>query len=206
MAYRAGMQGSKERHGWAGGVAGALGPTRLLTAFAAAAALLMMVHTTAYFISRYAFSYPLPATLEVVAIYYMVVLVFAALAALAKSERGFISMTMVVDWLPRRARASLRRVSDGVTALYVGTLAVAAFQKAMWATENREVLETAYAVFPVWPSRWIVCVGLLVVTVLVVMRLFRSRLHAPPFLIAAQGRPYSSTPEEGDDERFGTHQ
>jgi TRAP-type C4-dicarboxylate transport system permease small subunit len=70
---------------------------------------------------------------------------------------------IVVELFTRNLTAPALRRLDGWIALlglaYVGLMAVSGFEEALKRTRIRDTLETAGATFQVWPSRWLLPLG-----------------------------------------------
>jgi TRAP-type C4-dicarboxylate transport system permease small subunit len=133
-------------------------PGRALAWFGGIVTLLMMAHISADVIAREVFESPINGTLEITASFYMVALVFLPLAHVTLGE-GHI----VVELFTRNLTAPALRRLDGWIALlglaYVGLMAVSGFEEALKRTRIRDTLETAGATFQVWPSRWLLPLG-----------------------------------------------
>lgn len=126
------------------------------------ALLIMMLHITAEVILRSAFNVTIPATLEIVSFYYMVFAVFAGLGLVALLNEQVI-VEVFLNWAPRRVLL----VIDGVAALlgagYAGILVYGGWLEAQSAMKFNEIVAVRGFDLPIWPSRWIAVVGLLVI-------------------------------------------
>ena len=67
---------------------------------------LMAVHVIVDVLARYSFNQPLPGTIEIVSLYYMVAVIFLPVAYV-QMRRQHIVVTQFTDWLPVRGRLSL---------------------------------------------------------------------------------------------------
>lgn len=137
---------------------------------AALTAFIMMVHVAGSFLARYLFSYPLYATLAIVANYYMVILVFVGLVWAVRGD--LIGMTLVVSQLRAGVRRWFAVAAYLITAGYVGVLAFATTVRAISATKDGEMVDTGLALLSTWQSRWIVAVCLILVTLFQLERAF----------------------------------
>lgn len=150
---------------------------RALMVVAAAATLAMMLHVTADIIWKYIFIAPIRGTLEVVAGWYMVAVVFCSIAYVEVKE-GHI----VVDLFTRGLRPSrlngLRTFNYALSALYVGALGWLALEEAIRRTAQNEVWETVNGYLSIWPSRWLVVAGFTVLFAVFAMRSIKALLAA----------------------------
>tara|TARA_R110002020_G_scaffold15140_65_gene53512 strand:- start:1253 stop:1774 length:522 start_codon:yes stop_codon:yes gene_type:complete len=127
-------------------------------AIAAAGALVMMLHICAEVVSRNLFGAPIPATVEIVSRYYMVVLAFLPLAWLER-RRGMVSVE-ATDFLLSPA---VRRWSDVAVAL-VSAVIYAGLAYTTWLAALKNfsagtfVMALEVAV-PVWPTYFLPPLG-----------------------------------------------
>jgi TRAP-type C4-dicarboxylate transport system permease small subunit len=122
---------------------------------------LMALHVIADVSSRYVLNQPLPGTIEIVSLYYMVAVIYLPIAYV-QSRRQHIVVLQFTEWLPQRAQVFL----DGL----VGLLATAVLALLAW----RGMVEAARATavgqqsiagthaIASWPPRWFVPLGLAV--------------------------------------------
>lgn len=134
--------------------------TNLLLVIGACVAGIMAVHIIGDVIGRYVFNHPLPGTVEIVARFYMIALVFLPLAQVQRRDEHFVS-TLFTDFLPERAKNALEATTSILMAAVAVLLAWAAIAAAQHATLNSEQVQAADFIIYSWPSRWIVPVGLL---------------------------------------------
>ena len=109
-------------------------PSDALAAVAGVLILVMMVHVTADVFGRLAFSAPINGTLEIVAGYYMVAVVFLPLAHVSRGE-GHIFIELFTRKLPFRVRSWM---DAGAAVLTFGYIAVMAWQCAIEAIIQTE--------------------------------------------------------------------
>lgn len=119
----------------------------------------MMLHIVADVAMKYLLNDPIDGTTEIVAAYYMVSAVFLPLAYVA-----FTSGHLVVELFTRRLRDYPLRLLIGFTGL--ATLAYLIFVmyhtavEAVRRTKEGEAWETSVDLLAVWPSRWLLPIGL----------------------------------------------
>jgi TRAP-type C4-dicarboxylate transport system permease small subunit len=117
----------------------------------------MTVHITIDVIWEHIFNKPIEGTLEIVSLYYMVGLVFLALAYVEQKD-AHISADLVFMLLP--APAKIVAYAFGVLAalLYFGLLTYQTALDAWYATENHETAMANF-VFYIWPAKWMIPIG-----------------------------------------------
>lgn len=120
---------------------------------------LMAMHIVADVGGRYLFRSPLPGTVEIVARYYMVLLVFLPLAYVQKREGHFVA-GIFTDRLPSPVLLRLIGVTDLIMAGMTALLTWSAVSAAIHATHNAEQVQLAEFLLPAWPGRWFVPLGL----------------------------------------------
>jgi TRAP-type C4-dicarboxylate transport system permease small subunit len=125
----------------------------------AAAISLMAVHIVVDVLLRTLFRAPLPGTVEFVSRYYMVILVFLPLAYVQMRGAHFVA-GLFTDYLPARTRQMLDGVTSLCMALVAGLMAWTSVSSALYATRNGEQVQAAQFVIPTWPGRWLVPIGL----------------------------------------------
>lgn len=135
---------------------------KILVALGGAALLIMMLHITLEVVLRSAFNITVPGTLEIVSFYYMVFAVFAGLALVALVNEQVI-VEVFLNWLPHRIMLFV----DGVAALlgagYAGLLVYGGVLEAKSAMKFNEMVAIRGFDVPIWPSRWIAVVGLVLI-------------------------------------------
>lgn len=133
--------------------------THLLMVISGLVFALMAVHIVADVAGRYLFRSPLPGTVEIVARYYMVLLVFLPLAYVQKREGHFVA-GIFTDRLPPSVLLRLIGFTDLVMAAVGALLTWSAVSAAIHATQNAEQVQLAEFLLPAWPGRWLVPLGL----------------------------------------------
>ena len=147
-------------------------PANVLIAFACVIAVMMMFHIVADVFSKYAFNSPIEGTIETVAGYYMVAVVFFPFAYVAYTEGQ-----IVVELFTRRMSARRVMRLDGIVAiatfLYMALFAWMTVEEAVYNTIQLEIWETGTSMIPIWPSRWFIPIGCGVMAAHVLYRLIR---------------------------------
>lgn len=134
---------------------------------------LMMVHIGADVVGKYFFNYPIPATLEVVAWYYMVAAIFLPVAYIQLHQKHLM-VELFTRALPPRAMALLEGLVCVLGFVYVSILVVLTFEGAMVETANGAAHDVTYFDLPVWPSRWFLPAALFVMAVIMALQATRN--------------------------------
>jgi TRAP-type C4-dicarboxylate transport system permease small subunit len=136
----------------------AVGAGRQLNNVAMVLISVMMLHITLDVVGKYLFNAPIEGTLETVALYYMVAIVFLPLAYSTHSG-GQIVVELFTRNLSDRTVQSI----DGAIGLFafafLGLFAWQTGLEAVARTDSGEVRETATSVISIWPSRWLPVIG-----------------------------------------------
>lgn len=131
--------------------------SRALAIVAGVCLVLMMVHVVADVAAKYLFNSPIEGTLEIVAAYYMVAVVFLPLS-IAELRREHIYVDMFVRHLPAGRRAAVYLCTSLLTAGFYGLLAFETGQEALHSYRiNEMMMGTSFVV--VWPGRWFLPIG-----------------------------------------------
>ena len=134
------------------------GPSSLLANLSMVVVTIMMVHVVADVSMKYLFNSPIHGTLEIVAAYYMVAVVFLPLAH-ATRHGGQIIVELFTRGMSVR---NVRRLDGAVGVLGAAYLAMftwQTFNEAVRRTRGGEMWETAEDLVAVWPSRWLLPLG-----------------------------------------------
>lgn len=142
----------------------------LLVWCACASGALMMVHVTVDVFFRSFLNAPIPGTIEVVSAYYMVIIAFFPLAYISQTD-GHIIVELFTSWLPKKKLSVLNLVVGIVVAGYLTVFVWASVSIAVAKTDEGEVRETAAGYLQVWPSRWLLAVGLMIMAVIAVRQI-----------------------------------
>lgn len=161
---------------------------KFIIALAILAAAMMMLQVTLDVLCKYLFNYPIPLTLEAVASLYMVSLIFLPLGLVTK-ERNHTSVDLFTLKLSRRKRAGLdtfgHLLGIGLSALLIYFTT----EEAIHQTQIGETWETSIGYVEIWPARWIVPLGCLLMLAWFVM------LAIEDTLIAMGKTPPKNPPE-----------
>lgn len=139
---------------------------------------LMMVQIVADVLSRWLFGAPLSGTMEVVSVYYLVPLTFFPLAAIQFADRH-IAVDMFVQLLPADMRRPLALAMSVLALVFTGWLAFVSFEEAIGGYQIGEVIETAASVMIIWPSRFILAIGIFFMVVVLAMQLIEQVFPRP---------------------------
>lgn len=129
----------------------------------------MLVHVTAYVIMRYAVSMPVPATVEIVSYYYMILIAFLPIAW-AERRGDMISVEVFAQFFTGR----LGRVVDTFVALLTcGAYTILAYTT--WTVAMREFAARSFTIslsvaIPTWPSYFILPVSFALAAIVTLYR------------------------------------
>lgn len=151
--------------------------SELFVVIAGAALVLMMVHVTADVVGKYVFVAPIPGTAEVVASYYMIATVFLPLAYIEVQRRPIV-VELFYDRLPLALRPVLDITATFASVAFYGFLAWQSVFIALNAYEIGEIVEGAWRVV-VWPSRFLLPIGLVLACLVLIVRLVADVLDPP---------------------------
>ena len=130
-----------------------------LLALGAVIIALMAIHVIADVSSRFLFNQPLPGTIEIVSLYYMVATIYLPLAYV-QSRHQHIVVHQFTDWLPAPARLAMDGLAGILATVVLALLSWRGVMEAMRATEvGQESIAGVYAIAS-WPPRWFVPLGL----------------------------------------------
>lgn len=147
---------------------------------------LMAVHVIADVLARYLFNQPLPGTIEIVSLYYMVATIYLPIAYV-QSRRQHIAVYQFTEWLPERGRLIIDGLVGILSTVVVALLAWRGVIEAMRATEiGQQSIAGSYAISS-WPPRWFVPFGLAVMALQTIVQCARD------FSAALFGGPVPST-------------
>lgn len=133
----------------------------------------MMLHIGADIVGKYFFNYPIPATLEIVAWYYMVAGIFFPVAYVQLHRKHLMVELFTQKMSPKRV-AALEVVTASVSLVYIGTLFFLTLQTAIKETANGEAQDATFFDLSVWPSRWILPIALGVMTLIVALQIWQN--------------------------------
>lgn len=141
-----------------------------LVVLGAIAMLLMVAHVVIDVSGRYFFNHPLPATIETVSFYYMV-MVTALPFAYVTRDQGQITVEMFTNWLSPRALHLLEAVVGVLVLAFVSVIAWKMIEEAGRMTSIGEVHDAGTMQLVTWPSRWFGAAGYAVMACAVLLRI-----------------------------------
>lgn len=141
----------------------------LLAVVAGLSLVVMMVHVSLDVLLKYFFKLPIPGTAEVVASYYMIGTVFLPLAYIEVHNRPIV-VELFYDRMPRALQAPLDVLGTLASLAFYAFLTWQSMKIALVSLENREYVDGLWKVV-VWPSRFIIPVGLTIACAALLMRL-----------------------------------
>ena len=138
-------------------------PIRALTIVAGIAVMLMMMHIVIDVVGRVVFNHPLNGTTEIVSTYYMVAVIFLPLGFVSHYE-GHIKVELFTRGLSPAGLAWLEAAVGALSVVFLVWFTWESVVAARISFEMGEQWETAADLVTVWPSRWILPVGLAAMT------------------------------------------
>lgn len=123
------------------------------------AMVVMMLHIVADVATKFLFNDPIDGTTEVVAAYYMVAVVFLPVACVTFAE-GHLIVELFTSWMTGRRLSLLNGFAGLVTLAYLLFLVTYTGAEAVRRTLEGEAWETSVDLVAVWPSRWLLPIGL----------------------------------------------
>ncbi len=121
---------------------------------------------------KYLLNDPIDGTTAVVAAYFMVALVFLPLAHVTLTS-GHLFVELFTQKLSARSLRPLFTLNGLLILAYLLFLAVFTAIEAVRRTGEGEAWETAADLMAVWPSRWLLPIGLLAMAAVVTLNLWR---------------------------------
>ena len=141
----------------------------LLLAVGAFALFMMMLHITADVFMKYTMNMPIVGTLEIVANYYMVFVVFLPIAYVQVFRQHLLVEVFTLK-LPPRYVALL----DGLVAIlgiaYTSVLTWLVLGQAIDQTVRGEFYSITYFDLPTWPSRWVLPISFGLLTIVMIIQ------------------------------------
>ena len=125
---------------------------------AGTAMVLMAAHVSFDAFGKYLFSMPIPATLEVVAYYYMPA-VAALVIAHVQINDGHVALTMLFDAFPKAVQRVILIVNGLLMIAFIGLIAWLAGREALRKFDIGEYMFGEYPII-IWPGRFIFTFGL----------------------------------------------
>ena len=142
------------------------GCERIMTLAAGAAAVLMMLLTTADALGRYLLNRPILVALEVTTNYLMIAAVFLALPYTYRQGAN-IRVTFLIDRLRGAPRLAVSYAVQTLSIAYCGAVLYATFQQ----LRNMYTTGTLFTTveIPIWPGHALVVLGFLVLTFMMLL-------------------------------------
>ncbi len=142
----------------------------MLAYFGGVFIVLMMLQIVADVLGRELFSLPIDGTLEIVSFYYMVAVTFFPLAFVSHGE-GHITVELFTRGLPRRGLAGLE-VAVGLVCLgFVVLFVYQTWIAALASFETGEMWETSDDLITIWPSRFALPIGAVLMGIYMIYRI-----------------------------------
>lgn len=144
-----------------------------------ATVLVLMIHIVLDVAGRYLLNAPLPATIEIVSYWWMILITFLG-QGLTQRRREHLEVTLLTDLMPERDRLGTIIGGRILTLLTVLALGYYGLLAAIEQTHRGEIAMGSIT-FAIWPFRWIVPIGMaifacqLVIDLIRDIRLFRER-------------------------------
>ncbi len=141
---------------------------RIVLWVAGIAMVAMAVHVSMDAFGKYLLSLPIPATLEVVAFYYMPAVAVLPIAHVER-RNGHVALTMVFDAFPKGFQR-LVLIFDGLLMIaFIGLLTFLAGREAVRKFEIGEYMFGEYPLI-IWPGRFVFTAGLAFFCLVVVVK------------------------------------
>lgn len=132
--------------------------SQLSAVIGGAAMVLMMLQVTLDVLLKHLFNHPIPMTLEMVATYYMVAVVYLPLGIVTR-DRGHLEVELFTQHLGGRKLAAVKAVAGLLGIAFLAVIVQRTGAEAVYMTGIGEAWETAIWDMQVWPSRWLVPIG-----------------------------------------------
>ena len=145
---------------------------RALTVVAGVAMTAMMLHIVLDVCLKLLFNDPIDGTTEIVAAYYMVSTVFLPLAYVSFTE-GHLIVQLFTGSMTGRRLDLLTAFTGLVTLAYLLFVILCTAEEAVLRTRDGEAWETSVDLVAVWPSRWLLPIGLGAMALVVLVQSFR---------------------------------
>ena len=131
---------------------------------------LMMFHITFDVFGKYLFNAPLPATLEIVSHYYMVVVVFLPLAMVEKRD-AHISVEVLTQHLPDRWQQVIIAATWVLSGVFFTALTYRTWIDAMDKYDVGAFIMGSTSAVPTWPTYFLLPFGCLILVLVLVYKL-----------------------------------
>lgn len=134
--------------------------------------LLMIVHVTLDVAMRFLFNMPLPGTIMVVSLFYMIAVAFLPLAAVEERD-AHISVEIVTELLPAYLQSCLRVFSIFFSTLVFGLLTFRTGVEAVTKFRIGAYVVEAGTRVPTWPPYFFLPIGFGLMTLVLLCRLLK---------------------------------
>ena len=139
---------------------------------------LMMLHIVIDVLATWLFNYPILGTLEVVANYYMVAVIFFPLA-FVQLNKNHISADFLASAFGIRGRRWMDAIICLVIAAYCGLFAWRTAVVALESTEKHEFVDATGYLITIWPARWVLPLGFAAMAIVALVQSFSSNDDKP---------------------------
>jgi TRAP-type C4-dicarboxylate transport system permease small subunit len=150
---------------------------RLLSGLGVLIVILMTVHIVADVTSRFFFNYPLAGTLEIVANYYMVGLIFLPLAVVQRNN-GHIAADFLSGLITGRFRYFLDAFLALSMAVFAATIVWRTGVEALRSVDTLEAVQTSGYFVYIFPARWFIPIGVSVMGLCALVQCARNLVSA----------------------------
>jgi TRAP-type C4-dicarboxylate transport system permease small subunit len=133
------------------------------------AMILMMAHIVIDVAMKFFFNDPIDGTTEIVAAYYMVAIVFLPLAYVTFTE-GHLFVELFTARMSGRPLTLLTGFTGLFTLAYLTFAIYYTGEEAILRTRDGEAWETSVDLVAIWPSRWLLPLGLAAMAVVVLVQ------------------------------------
>ena len=134
---------------------------------------IMMLHISADVAARWFFGVSIVGTLEYVSYIYMVSVVFLPLGRV-QQERGHVLVEVISNLFPPKVTEWVDRGALLFSFGYVSFIGWWGWQEAVRSFRRNEILPLIDTDLPLWPSRFVVPIGLAAMAVVILFQLVRS--------------------------------
>lgn len=143
-----------------------------MTVVAGIAMTAMMLHIVIDVCMKFLFNDPIDGTTEIVAAYYMVSTVFLPLAYVTFTD-GHLVVQLFTGGMAGRRLDLLTGFTGLVTLAYLLFVIYCTTDEAILRTADGEAWETSVELVAVWPSRWLLPIGLGAMAIIVLTQSYR---------------------------------
>lgn len=118
----------------------------------------LMIHIIADVFLRYFFNSPLPATIEIVSYWWMILVIFPGIA-FTQRRKEHVDVTLLTDLMPDTHRIGIRLLSRVLTMITVAALAYYGWLAALEQWHRGEIAMGSITIL-IWPMRFMVPLGM----------------------------------------------